>query len=298
MTTIRRLPYRTPKPERIVFGQWSIHSDDGPHPLPAFLPHWDPAITIQALVSVQIDCQGIALDCGLDADARLRLAAIWHSTGTVLSGPGDVIDLDVQSPLEHHVLQVQVDGTRAAQMVNLNAQLLLLHPGHAPQPFAPVQPGNILAAHMQSIRLEGEGSRFPVQVVDFRHTAYATTAGWALYWDEEDLHRTFLGSVRLNINAQHLHLVQAVSQRRPESEGVREAIRFDVARTLIRGALRNDEFVTKPDSFSPDSVGAAIRELIERCFPNTPIQQCREIMRYRLDFETRLQAGLQIFGGV
>jgi hypothetical protein len=86
-----------------------------------------------------------------------------------------------------------------------------------------------------------------------------------------------------------------VSQQSLESIGVWEAIRFDIARTLIYGALRNDEFVSNPTSFAHGSVGAAVRDLIARCFPQMTMQQCCDYIRYRLLFETQLQAGLRLF---
>ena len=153
-----------------------------------------------------------------------------------------------------------------------------------------------MATQTQCVRLEGEGARFPVEVIDFGPTPYATEAGWALYWDEEDLYQTILSGVRLYINARHEGIVHAVSHQHPESAGVWEAIRFDVARTLIYGALRNDEFVSNPAAFAPGSVGVAVRDLIARCFPDMTMQQCREHTKHRLVFETQLQAGLRLFG--
>jgi len=297
VSTICRLPYRTPKPERLTLGSWSMHIDEDVQPFLSFLAHWDPAVTITTIIPAQVDSRGVSADCGLDSDAQLRLAVLWNSPGTMLCGRGEVFDFDCYESV-NYLLHISVEGTLIAQMVNFTVQLLLLSPGRSTQPFAPIQPGSILVSQTQTIRLEGEGSRFPVEVIDFGPTPYASGAGWALYWDEDDLHQTLLGSARLYINRRHEAVVRAVSRHRQENDGIWEAIRFDIARTLIYRSLQNDDFINHPYSFALGSVGAVVRDLLCRCFPQMTMRQCREHTRHRLIFETQLQAALHLFGEV
>ncbi|KDE14479.1 hypothetical protein N505_0106580 [Rhodococcus aetherivorans] len=65
---------------------------------------------------------------------------------------------------------------------------------------------------------------------------------------------------------------------------LRSFVTFDVARSLIAGALRNDGFVNDPESFEDGTVGRMIFELIALCWPGKPIPT----MRSRINEDTAL----------
>jgi hypothetical protein len=250
---------------------------------------------IQVVVPVKLDLLGILEDCRLTEDARLRLAALWESPGTMLRGRGDIIDLTQQHHCEQLYLRLDVDGTRLARSLDLTVCLVLLQSGQTVQAFAPKLLGSILGQKTQTVLLEGEGSRFPVEVIDFAPTHYPTDAGWALYWNPENLHQTVLGDTRLYINARHKRVRRAVSEDRPEDYGIREAVRFDVARTLILGSLDNEEFVEDPEGFAYGSVGAAVRNMLRLYFPDVSLTQLRDNSRHPQLFGTKLQDKLRAF---
>ncbi|MBA3943649.1 MAG: hypothetical protein H0X37_03705 [Herpetosiphonaceae bacterium] len=295
MSIIRRRPYATPTSEHVKIGAWNIMNGDDMHQLPAFLPDWDPAVVIHASVPVRVDYAGVLADCHLGPDARLRLAAIWTSPGTGLRDHGDLIDLDSQNINDQFYASVRIDGTLVSHEVQLTTQLVLLSPGKSAHPLAPKLPGSIVVAQTQTLQLEGKGSRFPVEVIDFASTYYPDRAAWVLYWDEEDLHQTVLGHMCLYINARHTRVMRAVSQLQLEDVGIREAIRLDVARTLLLGALNHDEFLHRPQVFAEGSVGAAIYAMTQLYFPGTSLTQLGYEAAHSSLFEPKLQATLQAF---
>lgn len=295
MSVIQRLPYLTPFAEHIDIGDWQLLHDDDIDILGDLLPNWDPALNIRAAVEVKLDLEGLYQACRLGQDAVLRLAAVWESPGTVLKGRGGFTDLQIYQSPEQVQLTVEVEGIKLARQLNLIVNLVLLHPGAETEPFAPKFVGSILAQKTQSVQLEGEGARFPTEVIDFENTHYPTDAGWALYWDPDNLDQTISGEVRLFINARHERIVRAVSKHLPEDYGIREAVRFDLARTLIYGALANTEFVEEPDSFKSGTVGATIRNMLRLYFPEIPFSQLSTNIRQPQSFDPKLQDRLRTF---
>lgn len=295
MSIIQRLPYLTPSAEHIDIGDWYLLNDEHVVLLGDLLPDWDPALNIRAAVEVKLDLDGLYQVCRLGEDAVLRLAAIWESPGTVLKGRGGFADLQLHQTSEQVQLTVEVEGINLARKLNLTVNLVLLYPGVEIQPLAPKIIGSILVQKIQSVLLEGEGARFPTEVIDFKDTHYPTDAGWALYWDPDNLDQTISGEVRLFINARHERIVRAVSKQLPEDYGIREAVRLDLARTLIYGALANSEFVEEPDSYKPGTVGAAVRNMLRLYFPETHFSQLSTNSQQPQSFDPKLQDRLRAF---
>lgn len=295
MTQIQKLPYYTPKPERITVGEWSLVKDDDHIALGKVLPDWDPAMPIHAVVPVQLDLLGILEDCRLSEKAQLRLATFWESSGTMLRGRGEFIDLTQQHHLKQLYLRLSVDGTKLATNIDLITCLVLLQANSELIPFIPKIPGCILAQTAHNVFLEGEGTRFPIEVIDFSQTEYASDASWVLYWDPENLHQTVLGDTRLYLNARHKRVIRAITENLPEDYGIREAVRFDIARMLIMGVLDNEDFVETPNVFMPGSVGWAVHNMLQIYFPNMSLHYLRDNSKTPRLFEPKLQESLRIF---
>lgn len=298
MTAIRKPPYLTPLPERFIVGDWVLISDESSTPLTDLFPIWEPSVSISTYVPVKIDILGILEDCNLGLDARLRLGAVWSSSGTVLRGHGDLADLNLNDSGEELKLGIKVEGINLAKSLDLSLQLILAAPSSQPKSFAPKLIGSILwQSELHHVLLEGEGARFPVEVMDFSqaYSPYPNDAAWVLHWDPHNLHQTVLGDVRLYFNAKHERVVQAVSNNKPEDFDLREAIRFDVARSLIYGALDNDEFLENPDGFEDGSVGSAVRNILHLYFPDMPVSDIQLDSKQQQTFEPKLQAKLRSF---
>ena len=147
------------------------------------------------------------------------------------------------------------------------------------------------------MRVEGFGSRFPMEFADFSEHGYPPNAGWRLYW-KKDFHAQVMGSVCLLINRQHERLRGIVSGavHDPQAPAILEAMHFAVARELIVGGLDNDDFVEETQEFPKGSIGEAIRLLIRRVFGNEEADAVRQT--YRNDpnrFDCQLQHVLKLF---
>lgn len=278
MTSVRRLPYRKPSSDRINIGEWMrVENDDDMVPIGIVLPDWDPAVDIRASAYCEVDVAGIFEDCYLAEDARLRLATVWFSPGTVLRGKGSTVDLALgRESIQGFDLNILAEGINLAKSVEIITQLILSQPSKDHSPFSPKLPGSLLFEEKHTITLEGDGARFPTEVVDFTQTTYfQPQAGWILHWNPDDLHQTVLGDIRLYINARHERVKRAVSEKRDEDFDIREAIRIDTARTLLNGALNNQQFMGNPKGYPDGTIGAAIRRMITLYFPGESLSDLK-----------------------
>jgi len=280
----------------VLLGSWVVINDTETKTLENFLSDWDPAVSLTAAIPVTIDVQGVLDDCGLAADARMRLVTAWKSSGTFLRGCGEAVDLVSSTPYHEMFIKVNVQGIKLAESLELSLQLLLLHPGsNTGNPFAPYLPGSVLAkSPPHRVLLEGYGARFPVEVIDFTNTRFPTDAGWCLYWEPSDLYQSVMANVRLYINSRHERVKRAVSEDRPEDFDIRDAIRYDVARTLIHGALAVDEFVDHPESYEPGTIGRAVKNMIRMYFQQIDFRELRSNSKSE-DFDAILQEKLHLF---
>lgn len=298
MAHIARLPYRTPLISRIQEGSWHLVRDDKFEPLARLLPDWDPAAAVKASQEVEIDVLGVAQDCGLDTNARFRLAALWSSSGTMMRGCGDIEEIQANKTASQKVLlSVTAEGIRISQSIDFSICLVLVAPGESPKvPFAPYLPGCILwRSQPHRVLIEGEGPRFPVEVIDFTTTRFASDAGWALMWDSDDLHSTVSGGLRLYINSRHERVARAVSEAQPSDFDLREAIRYDIARSLIYGALSNDEFVQDPKVYEADTIGSATRTLLDVYFSGQSAKALHDQMQHPAALDHMIQSKLRVF---
>jgi hypothetical protein len=76
---------------------------------------------------------------------------------------------------------------------------------------------------------------------------------------------------------------------------VRSFVTFDVARSLVHGALGNERFVEAPDAYDYGTVGRMLSELLGACWPGIPVSTLRARLiedPSRLDVELQSHLGL------
>ncbi len=296
MKRVQRRPYLTPLHERIVIEQWGQQLDNQVVPLEERLPGWDAGTDIRIRANVFVNVEGIYQDCRLERDAKLRLVLLWESSGTKLRGSGGAVDFTHQGASGRTALNANIDGKLLADTLTLFVKLLFISPGSTQHQLLPKLSGSILLeTPAYRIQLEGDGARFPIEVIDFTTTNFPHQAGWYLSWDPEDLEQPLLGDVRLYVNSRHPQIASAVSDFKPETAGIREAVRLDLAQTLIRGALSNQSFLETPDRFAPGTIGAAIRAMIRLYFEGYKLESLQTLARSPHDFSAYLQDKMKIF---
>lgn len=295
MSQLRAFPFRRPRHERMHCGRWEILEGDEVMPLPEELPDWDPMTTVHLRRRVTVDLEGVRADCGLDAGDRVRVVGSWRSTGSTLRGLGTVHDHALSEGRLEIVLEMKIPGTEVARDVTVRATLLLLEASAAGSAVSPHRPGSLLWSDERTVLLEGIASRFPLELVDFASTTWLPAgAAWFLEWDPDELDLPLLGSVRLYVNTAVPSVVEAIRGANPDmaAKAISQMIRLDVARTMILGALSNADFAREPKAFGKDTVGAAVRGMIEVFFDGEDPRALRERLLPG-EFDAQLQAKLK-----
>jgi hypothetical protein len=133
--------------------------------------------------------------------------------------------------------------------------------------------------------------------VDFKKASgLPGQAAWSLEWDPYALAEDVLRGPRLYLNKAHARLRNAIEDPTTEaSRNILEMLYFEVGRTLIAGALRNEEFTKAPERYGSGSLGATVYRLISVTFPGVPPAYLADRMRKEpIRFDRELQHGLRV----
>jgi hypothetical protein len=271
MRTSSAPPYLLPPAAAVSASAWK--SSDG-SALPDRLDHWDPFTDTEVGRTVDVDADLVRSACSLDSDATFAVLASWWSSRTRLGAMSDAVELGTRGGVLRTTLALVVPGPAAGGRVDFQTFLILRHPGAAPSLVSPRREGAILWNEEVRVAFEGAAARFPVASVDFTAVSrLPDDGGWALEWDIEDLDGPVLATVRLLLNERSETLMNAVrsGSTDPRSTVMRSFVMYDVARTLVHGALRSERFVENPETFDEESVGRMLVEFIALCWPGVPI---------------------------
>lgn len=273
MTAFRILPHRTVREDRVVWGAWWRITEHGTRePLAGRLESWDYAQTIRLACHVQIDINGTLSDAGLSTDAALAFVATWDCPAALDRG---VAVERLACPTDETwagELVLNVPPGAVAQELLLERHLVLHTPTHNRASYAPHSGGARLGPSTRDrLVLEGTGSRFPVEATDFASAGYERAAAWTLEMDFESSADSFLGAVRLLVNAAH-PAGQALLAN-PDSS-LLSVLRYDLIRKLLMRAVEDREEFRKTEDLDEGSVGGVLADL------------CSNILH--LDLETAL----------
>lgn len=261
-------PFLRVSDETVDPGPWRLGDDQGE--LADRLEYWDPDTNLLLQRQLLVDLDRLKDETHLGGGCRLDVASLWRSDRTRLRAAGTPVPLD-----EHHglvavsvALEVPgglVGGTLEVRTVVVRGDDDLDAPSYVAR-----RAGAILWEDRVLVDLEGGSARFPVTVLDFSTLpGVHPDAAWALDWSPHELGQPVLGALRLLVNARNDVVVRAVTtgNEDPVAPIVSSAIRYDVARTLVYGALMSDEFRAARSSFETDSVGRMLSDLLDRYWP-------------------------------
>ncbi len=299
MKSIAVWPFRTAYAPRVVATHWTILEQGVPVPLPEIMPGLDYGSMLEVRRTVRIDIDRFRVDCGLPSNAELALSASWHSSGTALRRLISRSSLPSTGDGAEFEIVGQIPADAISQQVALHSRIVLARALTHDDPTVARHAGSVLWEHTHKVMLDTATSMFPVELVDFEGSAWAQPdAGWFLSWNVFELERPFLGSVQLYVNSKHPEVAKAVTgfAQTRDAIVVRQAIHFDVARSLILGALHDSEFMQRANEYPADSVGRVIRDLIQRLWPGEEMPGLRSTAETSPEhFNAELQARLQVF---
>lgn len=286
-----------PPPDLVSNVSWGIRAGGKPVPGPS-AKWWDYATPIDVAFRCFVDLSAL-LDSvslgslGLGRGSVLHLVLKWHSTNTGLRGAGEPQVVE-EGPAE---AQLQLGGDSLGGVLLLEAAIILSSASGGHGQLAPTRPGSILWSKSKSLNLEGEGTRFPVQLVSFESAGLrGPNAAWCLRWDSTDYDQAAGACLRVLLNRDHPK-AEAAAQEPDDREnaGTMQVLRWDIARQMIAGAL-DDEAGFETLDWPEGSLGAALAARIRTVFPDLSLDECRALRRTGPeDFETSLQTTMGLF---
>lgn len=283
-------PYMLPVEEAIVAEPWLMA--DG-RELPLRLPDWDPATDLHLVREVLIDGQKLTASAALDPSAEVILFPTIRSDATGLRMTGRAARVDFSGTGDaRHQISLDVRGSSLGGTITASTALVWLA-GPNSSGLEPTLAGSELWADQVRCVLEGGSARFPVSAAPFSELPMLDpAAAWSLDWEYERLEEPVLGSMRLLINSEHPRIRKSIlsGSKEPGADVVRALVHFEVARTLLAAALRNEEFLTAPESFDEGSVGRTIADLIQLHWDESPMVLAARMRDYPRQFEMELQA--------
>jgi len=262
--------------------------------LPAALPEWDSATDLRLERHMRLNIAAIWSACGLAEDDAIAVVAEWSSEGTSLRGCSAPAVTGYRRQADLQVV-VSCSGSEQGQALTLRTRIILHAAGSlAESPLAPRRPGSILWSESARVLLEGQGSRFPMETVNFENLpGIPRHAGWHLAWSPLDPHLAISAAARLQINQSNQPVLDAVTAAQPDDRQqlVRRIVYWDVARRMITGMLDNPEFLGKAGAYEEGTLGAAVTTMISLHLPNESVEGLRAVRESNPDlYDTILQA--------
>lgn len=296
MTTVRSAPFLRILPSRVVPGPWT-DAASGAALASRGLDGWDPTTDIRLERELTIDLDRARVDAGLTDGEHITCAATWYCPTTTLRGVGTRVELGDGSAQIR--LAVALPGSELGGRVELRTIVALADGGLGRRPLAAQIPGSVIWEDSTTVALEGAGSRFPMEWLDFASASWLPSgAGWYLDWTPDAPEAPALGAIRLYLNSGHEAVRRAVigNPPMPEDQVIRDVIEFDVARSLILGALRTEPGPWDAAVLVDGTVAAVVSRLIGVAFPAETIDGLRNRLRAAPErLEVRIQDGLRLF---
>lgn len=298
MPSVETRPYLTCANDAVRPEGWTHERGGLPAGLPQQLVDWDPAQSITAKRNLTVQIDRLKRECGLGPDAEIALVASWRSPGSGQRG------LSVKKVLGRAGAEVAcsieaiLPGAELAGSVRLITRIVLHRAGTEDGPLVAKRSGAILWEEQVTLVLEGIGSRFPMEVIDFPSIGLPTNAAWRLHWTKGNFNAQAMGCLRLLLNRKHKRITLAATRIAPdlEAKAIWSTIHLGVAREIITGVLADETFMMADQKFDDGSVGSVALELIQRAFPGASLQSVKERLQGSPDrFECDLQAAFNLF---
>ncbi|KRB77982.1 hypothetical protein ASE01_07340 [Nocardioides sp. Root190] len=274
--------------DAVKLDRFSVVVADRDHLNPDFVPDWDYFTDLRVSVDVDVDLGRCINDSGLRYDSILGVSVTWHATGSGLRGASDVLDVVGGQ----NSIQLDLPGAMLGGQLVLDVFLTAKFPQGFANPLAARRPGSILWTDRRTVRLEGDGSRFPMSPISFKESGIAggLTAAWALIFDSTELYDSGLGSTRLYLNTDHPKVEALLNAPDVESETIARVLHADVNRAMVLQALGSEDLELEED-YPGESLGELLVLAMNRNFPDVSVEQVRAMLATRPgEFEAVIQA--------
>lgn len=288
------VPFLTPPESAVSHGGWFLNTVDGDIALPNELEHWDYQTTLELAAPVSVDRRSVTEQCQLTYESGLTVLVLARSSHTNTELVGAKLDVPLSDTFDLAV-ELRLDGRELGGRLTLETLLVSTNP----EPLGPLAPhyaGSILWRRIHWTNLEGVGTQFPTDTIDFTETGRDPRAGWELRIDLGDPDSRFMSVARLTLNSGHPAIGKLL--RGEKDDGTDQLLRtlnWDIARQMVYLALQSEDVAAlEPD---PDalSVAGVLRNLLAALWPLESIVTLKHWLNHnpsRIEVHLQHKAGL------
>lgn len=283
------VPFRTPPESAVSHGDWLLKSVGGDVPLPKEIPHWDYQTDLELKAPVSVDRRTVTEACRLAFDSSMAVLVMARSNHT----NAEVVAARLEVPMNETfdlAVELRLAGSELGGRLTLETLLVVTEPKPLDR-LAPQHPGSILWRISHWTDLEGVGTQFPTDTLDFKAVGLDPEAGWQLRIDLTDPEARFMSAARLTLNSGHPALERMLNGAKDEgTEQLLRALNWDVSRQMVQAALRSDDVVGLEMDQEATSVAGVLRNLLGRIWP---LESPSTLRQWQESDPARLEVHLQ-----
>lgn len=283
------VPFLTPPSSAVSHGDWLLKSIDGDAPLPKEVPHWDYQTVLELAAPVWVDRASVADACRLDRASGLAVLVMARSNHTNAELLAKRLDLPMDDTFDLAV-ELSLEGLELGGRLTLETLLVVTDPKPLDL-LAPQQPGSIIWRTAHWTDLEGIGTQFPTDTLDFRAAGLHPDAGWQFKVDMSDPDARFMASARLTLNSGHPAIARLLTGATDAgTDQLLRTLNWDVTRQMVREALSSEDVVALDIDSEATSVAGVLRNLIGRIWP---LESIATLQLWSLSDPARIEVHLQ-----
>ncbi|MDV2476198.1 hypothetical protein F8M49_14125 [Rhodococcus zopfii] len=255
-------PYLTPSDDSVDMQPWMLRRQGESVPLVSPVEDWVTGTDLSLSRGVVVDLQSVRKQCRLPDGCPLELVVSWRSDATKIQRRVLKRLLDDS----RNEVQVTLSGTEIGGTVRISTSVVLSEDITEPDPGSPHRRGSILIRDVYSVTLEGEGSMFPMAVIDFAGRPYDDRASWFVE-TSTDLEANFSSVFQVMINERDKSLIKAIESEKPtrEQQALLDELSSGVMQVVLELAYAlkaNRELGV--EEYGDGSVGQVLRGLVDQ----------------------------------
>lgn len=283
------VPFLTPPETAISHGDWLLSSPEGDVVLPKEVPHWDYQTTLELAAPVSVDRRVVTEECHLDWSTGLAILVMARSNHTNAELLGARFEVPMSDTFDLAV-KFQLAGDELGGRLTLETLLVVTDPMPLDR-LAPQHPGSIVWRQRRWSDLEGVGTQFPTDTMDFKATGLPADAAWQFRLDLSDPNARFMSAARLTLNSGHPAIARLLAGAKdPATEQLLRTLNWDVTRQMVQSALECDDVEGLDVDFEATSVAGVLRNLLARIWPTVSTATLRQ---WRKSDPARIEVHLQ-----
>jgi hypothetical protein len=268
------VPFLTPPAAAISHGEWLLRSADGDSPLPKEVPHWDYQTVLELAAPVSVDRASVTETCRLGRSSGLAVLVMARSNHTNAEFLAARLDLPMSDTFDLAV-ELRLEGVQLGGRLFLDTLVVATDPKPLDR-LAPQHPGSILWRTTHWTDLEGVGTQFPTDTLDFKAAGLDPDAGWQFKIDLADPDARFMSAARLTLNSGHPAMARLLTGAKDAgTEQLLRTLNWDITKQMVHAALSSDDVAGLDLDPEATSVAGVLRNLVGRVWPLESIATLR-----------------------